>query len=355
MPGTPTSIRGRTPVDETRELVPADAATLLREPEEVDDAVLRMILERAREGSIPGERTDGSLVCLAIEGGGMRAAVTAGMCVALEAAGLTASFDRVYGVSAGALNGWGFAAGQAAIGSTHYLDAVRRGVVRRTAPLRGRPLVDLGTLFDELIAARKPLSYRRLAGGPEFRALATSLETMTLRVLADFADVDELIQAVHASAALPRLGGEPPVFRGERMTDGSLIEPIPFASALREGATHVLVLRSRPEGYRKPYYVEVGETLAVRDDPALSALLQRRQGAYNRQASMLERAWSGPGGGARLTQIAVPRSTRLVGRLESNAERLSRAIGHGASAVARALLTEQVELHWQPVVYRART
>ncbi|MGL1442055.1 patatin-like phospholipase family protein, partial [Vibrio parahaemolyticus] len=73
---------------------------------------------------------------------------------------------------------------------------------------------------------------------------ATSLETMTLRVLRGFEDVEELMRAVHASAALPLLGGDPPTFRGERMVDGSLIEPIPFATALREGATHVLVLRS---------------------------------------------------------------------------------------------------------------
>jgi predicted patatin/cPLA2 family phospholipase len=43
-------------------------------------------------------------MCLAVEGGGMRAAGSAGMCVALEAAGLGGAFDRIHGVSARALN-----------------------------------------------------------------------------------------------------------------------------------------------------------------------------------------------------------------------------------------------------------
>ena len=76
-------------------------------------------------------------------------------------------------------------------------------------------------------------------------ALATSVETHSLRVLADFADREELLRAVRASASLPRLGGELPSFRGERMADTGLIEPIPSETAYRDGATRVLVLRSR--------------------------------------------------------------------------------------------------------------
>jgi predicted patatin/cPLA2 family phospholipase len=71
-------------------------------------------------------------------------------------------------------------------------------------------------------------------------------------VLDAFADSEELMQAMGASAWLPRLGGAAPVFRGERMGDGGLIEPIPYQAAPRQAATHVLVLRSRPAGYRRP-------------------------------------------------------------------------------------------------------
>ena len=82
-------------------LLTADPPALLREPEELTDPVLRVLLERARAGSRPSERADDHVVCLPIEGGGMRGAVSAGMCVVLEAAGLAGAFDRIYGVSAG--------------------------------------------------------------------------------------------------------------------------------------------------------------------------------------------------------------------------------------------------------------
>jgi predicted patatin/cPLA2 family phospholipase len=335
-------------------LLAADAPSLLVAPEEVADPVLGVILDRARSGSRPLVRSDPHRVCLAIEGGGMRGAVSAGMCVVLEAAGLVPAFDRIYGVSAGALNGWATAVGQAALGATHYDDAVSYGVINRMRPLLGRPVIDFDLLFEELIGSRKPLSFDRLRGGPEFRALATSLDSYSLRVLADFSDLGELRQAVRASAALPRLGGEPPVFRGEPMADGGLIEPIPFRTALDEGGTHVLVLRSRPAAYRKPALSEIGQSLALRDDPRMVELLKARAGAYNRQAGELEQGRAGRQQGARVLQIAVPDHVRLIGRLESNAERVTQAVRLGAQAMASAILGDEIDLCWQPVIYRTR-
>ena len=327
---------------------------LLRTPDDTTSPVLRVMLDRVAAASRPGDRDDGHVVCLAVEGGGMRGAVSAGMCVVLEAAGVVGAFDRIYGVSAGALNGWATAVGQAALSATHYQDVVGRGVIDRMGPLRGRPVVDFELLFEELIGARKPLSFEGLSYGPEFRALATSLETMSLRVLQDFADGEEVRQAVRASASLPRLGGEPPLFRGERMTDGALIEPITFETALAEGATHVLVLRSRPAGYRKPVLAALGDRLALREDPRLLDLAREQHGRYNRQAAALQ-------GGladlldAHVLQVAVPDGSRLIGRLEADAGRVVEAVRLGAAAMASTLLADAIELCWQPVVYRAAT
>jgi len=57
--------------------------------------VLRVLAERARAGSQPGERDDGFLVALAIEGGGMRGTISAGMALALDELGLVPAFDAV--------------------------------------------------------------------------------------------------------------------------------------------------------------------------------------------------------------------------------------------------------------------
>jgi predicted patatin/cPLA2 family phospholipase len=66
------------------------------------------------------------------------------------------------------------------------------------------------------------------------------------------------------------------------MADGGLIEPIPFKTALRDGATHVLVLRSRPPGYRQPALSALGASLALRDDPGLVERMRARTQIYNR-------------------------------------------------------------------------
>lgn len=326
----------------------ASPAALLRDPQDTASPVLKTLLERVRVGSAPGERDDGHVVCLAIEGGGMRGAVSAGMCLVLEAAGVVPAFDRIYGVSAGALNAWALAVGQAALSATHYQDAASYRVINRLRPLVGRPVIDFDLLFEELIAARKPLSFDRLAFGPELHVLATSLDTLSLRVLDGFVDGDELRHAVRASASLPRLGGQHPVFRGERMADGGLIEPIPFETALADGATHVLALRSRPAGYRKGSIMEVSELLALRDDPRLLELVRARHGIYNHQAAALQR-----GDDARVLQVAVPDGSRLIGRLQADPRRVVEALRLGARAMASALLADAVDLCWQPVVHHA--
>ena len=180
-------------------------------------------------------------------------------------------------------------------------------------PLIGRPVIDFDVLFETLIATRKPLSFEALASGPELRILAASLETLTLRVLADFADVEELMLAVRASAALPRLGGIPPVVGEERMTDGGLLEPIPFRTALEEGATHVLVLRTRPARYRKPRLAGLGDSFAFRDERELAELIRAQPDVYNHQAAELARQAGDREPTASLRQITIPSGTRWWG------------------------------------------
>jgi hypothetical protein len=65
--------------------------------------VAHLLHERVRQGSKPGQRADGARIGLAIEGGGMRGAVSAGAAAALNLLGLSDAFDAVYGSSAGAL------------------------------------------------------------------------------------------------------------------------------------------------------------------------------------------------------------------------------------------------------------
>ena len=314
------------------------------------DPVLDVILRRARAGSVPGRRSDGHVVSLAIEGGGMRGIVSAGMCAVLESAGLIPAFDRIYGCSAGAVSGCFTAAGQAVLWATTFEDLAGRELIDPARIVRGRPVLDLGFLFETVIAKRKPLSEEGLARGPELRAIAASAGDGTLRVLGGFRDTAELLEAVRVSCAIPLIGGVPPAFRGERMVDGGLVEAIPYVSALREGSSHVLVLRSRPTGYRARERSRMAEIAMRRTSLELRTAVRESGALYKRDAIELEELVRRPGAPA-VAQVAVPRASRLVRRLGTDPGRIAESLRLGAAAMASALYGGPTRLMWQPVPY----
>lgn len=67
--------------------------------------VLQLISQRYHSFSTPGNRQDNATLALAIEGGGMRGSVSAGMAAAIASLGLTDAFDKIYGSSAGSVIG----------------------------------------------------------------------------------------------------------------------------------------------------------------------------------------------------------------------------------------------------------
>ena len=74
-------------------------------------------------------------------------------------------------------------------------------------------------------------------------------------------------------------------YRGEPMVDGGLLESIPYRTALREGATHVLVLRSRAASYRAtPRGSASSSRCSARTHPALVPLLRSCGERYNADA-----------------------------------------------------------------------
>jgi len=247
--------------------------------------VLRVLGERARAGSLPGERRDGFRVALAIEGGAMRGTISAGMALALDELGLVSAFDAVYGASAGAISGaWLLSRPQGLRGWTE--PAYARAFIRRSALLRGRPVADVRALIEELYQTTFPMDFAAVLASPvEFHPLATDAATgqsTDLRPLAG--SPADLRLALRASAALPLLAGPPVELDGRRFYDAGLSESIPYRTALAQGATHVLVLRSR----RDPVAVPDGE------GPARSARMIART-TLRRESPALRAAFLGRG------------------------------------------------------------
>jgi predicted patatin/cPLA2 family phospholipase len=242
--------------------------------------VLRVLAERARARSLPGAREDGHRVALAIEGGGMRGTISAGMALALDELGLVSAFDAVYGASAGAITGaWLLSRPQGLLGWTE--PAYARAFIRRSALLRGRPVADIRALIEELYQTTFPMDFAAVLASPvELHPLATDAATGESTDLSPLCGTPaDLRLALRASAALPLLAGPPVQFDGRRFYDAGLSESIPYRTALAQGATHVLVLRSRrgpiavPEDGRGPARSArvIARTALRQETPALRA------------------------------------------------------------------------------------
>lgn len=206
-----------------------------------------LLLERRESGS----RDDGHRLALAIEGGGNRAAYSAGMVIALDELGFAGCFDAVYGTSGGALNAAWLLSGQAQefLPSWAWEDVAAAGVTDPRRLLRGGPLVDLDVLVGTVYERITPMDFEAiLANSTTFHPIATDARTGEAADLAPYlTDRKSLQTALRASACMPLLAGRP-VRLGERtFVDGGLSEAVPWPTAVAQGATHVLVLRTRRE------------------------------------------------------------------------------------------------------------
>jgi predicted patatin/cPLA2 family phospholipase len=251
--------------------------------------VLRALAARARSGSQPGARDDGLRIALVIEGGGMRGILSGGMALALAELGLVPAFDAIYGASAGAITGaWLLSRPDGLRGWTE--PAYVRTLIRRTAPLRGRPVVDIRGLIEDFYQTTYPLDYAAVLANPvELHPLATDAATGQSTDLHPLiGNPAELRLALRASAALPVLAGPPVEFADRRFYDGGVAESVPYRTALAQGATHLLLLRSRRAPHLDPDAHP--ESLAPAASPPRSARLLART-ALRRESPALRAAF----------------------------------------------------------------
>jgi predicted patatin/cPLA2 family phospholipase len=217
-----------------------------------DHPVLEAIRQRRADGSLPGKRTDGHKIALAVEGGGLRGIVSAGMLSAIEDIGLRSAFDVIYSCSSGAVNSAYFLGGDTWYPlSIYYEDLTNKQFLDFRRAFRGQPVMNLSFALDEIVEFVKPLDYKAVLASPvPMYIMVCDVDNLVTRAVSDFASAEDMKSALRASMWLPLAVPGAAQFRGYRAIDGGTLTAHPFMYIQRNdpSVTHVLSLSTRPMG-----------------------------------------------------------------------------------------------------------
>ena len=306
--------------------------------------VLEIIWQRAESGSLPGARRDPHRVALALEGGGMRGVVSAGMAAAVERLGLTNAFDLVVGSSAGAINGGALIAGVACgCAATYHGPFASRSFVNPARMVVGRPVIDVNYVLRYESESMDAERHQRALDSPiALHCVATDVATARAADLSGMRTQAELDAAVLASSRMPLAGGAPVDFDGRRYLDGGLSSPIPVGEAIAAGATHVLALQTRPFGVPRQSASKLADRFITRHlrrlNPALVTLYHARVASYERMVGdIARRSLDGQAGPPHVLGLRPPAGTPVVGQLERRGAVLATAARDAERLAEQAL------------------
>jgi predicted patatin/cPLA2 family phospholipase len=218
-----------------------------------------------------------------LEGGGMRAAYTAGALDAFLDEGIDLRY--VIGVSAGANAGSDYVAGQR---ERNHRVFVEHAADRRYAGLgnvlRERSWFGMRFLFETLPDELAPFHYEDFRSSP--RTLVVGVTDCATGEPAYLTQHDHDARwfvgtVLRASSSLPVLS--PPVnIEGRLYTDGGVSDPIPIAKAIADGHRRNVVILTQNAEYRKePQKLGFVASLALARHPALRRALRARHDRYN--------------------------------------------------------------------------
>lgn len=322
---------------------------------EADHPIVRTLLERREDpNSSIGSRPDGRTIALAIEGGGMTGVISAGMATFLSQAQLIPCFDKIYGCSAGALTGMYTASNQASLGSTLFQDMANFNLSNPFNTLVKKPVMNLDNLFNQAIGKKKPISFQRLLEGPDLFILATSVNDPERRILSDFNSVEDVLAAAKASCSLPVLAGAS-VYKSELLVDGGLIEAVPYQAAIDQGATDVLVLRSKRADYRSEPYRWPAKYIAENNSPpSIWPLIKNKASIYNNLIKTLDNLIEDTTdeSDVRVAQITLPEKYKQpIGKLNTNRKNIDAGFELGLKSAAKIFVRREIEVFWTPTIY----
>lgn len=317
--------------------------------------VARILYQRRNEGSLPRARTDGYRVGLAIEGGGMRGIVSAAMMTALVDRQLIPSFDAFYGFSAGGLNSAYFLSGVGWYALSVYYDpGVSRAFLDARRMLRRQPAMSLNYIVDVAMESIRPLDYASVLASPiEFHVVASSIRDLAPKAFTHFESKEDLKVVLKASAWMPIAAGPPIAHEGDLFLDGGVLLAHPVLTALEDGCTHVLVLRTRMNNSSRPALWAGQHVVAAylqQMHPGLGAAYLRTTERYKLLRHDIQEASWRQEGPPFMLDVSTPTGAHRVTTFSQDQGVLFQGARAGYSAMMQAIEARSDEVYLRPTL-----
>jgi predicted patatin/cPLA2 family phospholipase len=187
---------------------------------------------------------------LVLEGGAMRCIFTSGVLDAIHETALK-RFDYMISVSAGTGCGISYLAEQKGRSQKIFLNFLStKQFIDFRRFLKGNHIMDLGYAIREINENLLPVNLEKfIASKTDFYTVLTDAETGKAVYVKP--EPEELMDALIAACNLPYLTHSPAIYKDRKYVDGGIATPIPIQKALDMGATRIVVVMTRPRGFRK--------------------------------------------------------------------------------------------------------
>lgn len=224
---------------------------------------------------------------LVLEGGGMRGIYTAGVLDVFMDHGIT--FDGVIGVSAGAIHGVSYVAGQKGRSIRYYKKYCRDSRMMSWKNFfKTGDVVGVDFCYHQIPEVLDPFDHEAFAKRTaEYYVGCSNIETGKPEYL-KLTDMRKEIDKLRASASLPYVSKVVEI-DGMKLMDGGCTDSVPVRAFMKLGYQRNVVVMTRHKGYVKKPETPWLAGLVFRRYPAFAKALRNRHLGYNNNIRAIER------------------------------------------------------------------
>ena len=266
---------------------------------------------------------------LILEGGAMRGLYSAGILDVFMKNDI--NIDIIYGVSAGALFGLNYKSRQIGRALRYNLEyANEKNYMGLYSLITTGDIMNRDFCFKKLVYELDRLDFETYKNNPvEFYAVVTNMKTGHPEYI-KIDDADEDLEYFRASGSMPFVS-KPVEINGNLYLDGAMSDAVPFKKVLETGSEKIIVILTRPFGYRKrksylPYKLVYGKF------PELVETAKNYYKEYNETMDLIEKYEAE-------NKIIVLRPSELIKmkRVEKDTNKLQRMYDLGVSDCIKKL------------------